>query len=70
MGHIAGIYNPTPYDYKHSGELKNIKSTKSTLVYQRTYRTSSNTHPGVYFPQDSVDPVLKRDRLINGTGVN
>ena len=38
-------------------------------VYQRTYRISSNTHPGVYFPQDSVDPVLKRDRLLNGTGV-
>ena len=33
------------------------------------YRICSNTRPGVYFLPASVDPALKRDRLLNGTGV-
>ena len=33
------------------------------------YRISSNTRLGVYFLPDSVDPALKRDRLLNGTGI-
>ena len=34
-----------------------------------TYCISSNTRPGVYFFPYFVDPALKRDRLLNGTGV-
>ena len=33
-----------------------------------TYRISSSTRPGVYFPSDFVDPALERDWLLNGTG--
>ena len=43
-----------------------IKNMTSTLY---KYRISLNTHPGVYFFQDIVDPALKRGRHINGAGV-
>ena len=44
------------------------KDLPTFLFLKSDYRISSNTCPGVYFLPDSVDPELKRDPLLNGTG--